>query len=442
MKTTSVNDVSNLFTVTGAVDKSSSSESKKSDSLSFAQFMNDTAGKSVTDTDQNDTVKQSKTVVEKPGRKDLDQETARPEEKQISDDQIETVAQAANQVKDAITEKFSISEEELSAVMNELGVTTIDLLDVNTLKNVIMEVTGSEDGLALLTNEDLYQNVMDVVNLASDLADQIKEELSISDEQFDTLIEDVKSMDVKPEDKTIEPVEDKAPEIRVEVTRSEESRTENPIEITTPVKKQNDSDNGARMEDDSSNQNKESEQTNSVTVTQTVETHQVGDIVETVRQFSSYVDGEEIVSQVRDSIKVNISPEETSMEMQLHPASLGTVNLNVQSQNGVVTAQLLVQSETVKEALASQLVQLQDSLEEQGLKVEAVEVAVASYDLDRGPFQDRDDRQERQNADSKRKRVNLNLNDLDADEISNLDDEDQLARHVMEMNGTSIDFSA
>jgi len=442
MKTTSVNDVSNLFTVTGAVDKSSSSESKKSDSLSFAQFMNDTAGKSVTDTDQNDTVKQSKTVVEKPGRKDLDQETARPEEKQISDDQIETVAQAANQVKDAITEKFSISEEELAAVMNELGVTTIDLLDVNTLKNVIMEVTGSEDGLALLTNEDLYQNVMDVVNLASDLTDQIKEELSISDEQFDTLIEDVKSMDVKPEDKAIESVEDKAPEIRVEVTRSEESRTENPIEITTPVKKQNDSDNGARMEDDSSNQNKESEQTNSVAVTQTVETHQVGDIVETVRQFSSYVDGEEIVSQVRDSIKVNISPEETSMELQLHPASLGTVNLNVQSQNGVVTAQLLVQSETVKEALASQLVQLQDSLEEQGLKVEAVEVAVASYDLDRGPFQDRDDRQERQNADSKRKRVNLNLNDLDADEISNLDDEDQLARHVMEMNGTSIDFSA
>ena len=74
--------------------------------------------------------------------------------------------------------------------------------------------------------------------------------------------------------------------------------------------------------------------------------------------------------------------------------------------------------------------------------MEAVEVAVASYDLDRGPFQDRDDRQDRQNADDHRgrRRVNLNLNELNADEI--LSEEDQLAKDVMEMNGTSVDFSA
>ena len=133
----------------------------------------------------------------------------------------------------------------------------------------------------------------------------------------------------------------------------------------------------------------------------------------------------------------------TSMELQLHPASLGTVNLNIVSQNGVVTAQLLVQTESVKEALKAQMIQLQETFDEQGTKVEAVEVAVASYDLDRGPFQDRDDRQDRQNADrGSHRKINLNLNDLDDEEISNLDEENQLARHVMEMNGTSIDFSA
>ena len=173
------------------------------------------------------------------------------------------------------------------------------------------------------------------------------------------------------------------------------------------------------------------------------ETVTVSDTVETVRQFSSYTNGNEVVSQVTEFIKVNISPETTSMELQLHPASLGTVNMNIVSQNGVVTAQLFVQSESVKEALEAQLIQLQEVFDEQGTKVEAVEVAVASYDLDRGPFQDRDDRQDRQNADKgNHKKINLNLNNLDDDDLANLDEEDQLARHVMEMNGTSIDFSA
>ena len=131
------------------------------------------------------------------------------------------------------------------------------------------------------------------------------------------------------------------------------------------------------------------------------------------------------------------------MELQLHPASLGTIHMNIASQNGIVTAHLLVQNESVKAALEAQLATLQETFEEQGTKVEAVEVAVASYDLDRGPFQDRDDRQDRQNADTNRsrRRVNLNLNSPEADELE-LSEEDQLAKDVMEMNGTSVDFSA
>ena len=118
--------------------------------------------------------------------------------------------------------------------------------------------------------------------------------------------------------------------------------------------------------------------------------------------------------------------------------------MHIASENGVVTAQLLVQNETVKAALESQLMQLQETFEQQGTKVEAVEVAVAGYDLDRGPFQDRDDRQDRQNADSNsrgRRRINLNLNDPNVENLT-LTEEDQLAKDVMEMNGTNVDFTA
>ncbi|MBR4718969.1 MAG: flagellar hook-length control protein FliK, partial [Lachnospiraceae bacterium] len=173
-----------------------------------------------------------------------------------------------------------------------------------------------------------------------------------------------------------------------------------------------------------------------------------GEAVQNAAEFTpSYVDNEDIFRQVTDSIKVNITEDATSMELQLHPASLGTVNLQIASNGGVVTAHLLVQNEAVKNVLEGQLVQLLQTFEEQGQKVEAIEVSVAGYDLDRSLNQNdssgANDRQERRTEGVGRTaRRRLNLNELEEEDYEELTEEEQLAAEMMSVNGGSVDYLA
>ena len=436
---TSVADVNFMFTNSvSTIDKAPSVNAGKSDELSFTNYMN-TAEKPVI-SDNKETVNKTQTTVEKPGRKDLDNQEANTDEvgSQDKDGIASKVEEKANEIKDAIKEKLGVSDEDIEKAMETLNLSMVDLLNPESLKDLMMSIAGQDDAVSLLTNEELYSDMMEVINLASDLTEEIKNEFDLTDEEFVQICSEVKTKDetvteIKPEES-----KEETPNIKVEINVSEEMRTSNSGIVTNESNTKQSQNN-----QDFSNESAQEEMPQMSQTTMQTETVTVSDTVETVRQFSSYTNGNEVVSQVTEFIKVNISPETTSMELQLHPASLGTVNMNIVSQNGVVTAQLFVQSESVKEALEAQLIQLQEVFDEQGTKVEAVEVAVASYDLDRGPFQDRDDRQDRQNADKgNHKKINLNLNDLDDDDLANLDEEDQLARHVMEMNGTSIDFSA
>lgn len=180
------------------------------------------------------------------------------------------------------------------------------------------------------------------------------------------------------------------------------------------------------------------------TVTTQTQINNVGDIVETVTSYSS-VDGREIVSQVTESIRVNYAEDTTSLEMQLHPASLGTVNVQVASTNGVVTAHIVVENEAVKAALESQLVQLTQTFEEQGHKVEAVEVSVGNYDfnqsMNRDNSQNDSERQQKESFRINGARRRINISDLAEVDEAEATEEERIARDMMARNGNSIDYT-
>ena len=176
----------------------------------------------------------------------------------------------------------------------------------------------------------------------------------------------------------------------------------------------------------------------------TTEVNNLGQVVETVTRYSN-ADANSIMSQVTQSIRVNYSPDTTSMEMQLHPASLGTVNMNIASNNGVVTAHILVENEAVKAALESQLITLQQTFEEQGQRVEAVEVSVANYDLNKGAGSDSEgntDRERTAGAGRGGRRRSINLNDLEDEDIEELSDEEKISADMMARSGNSVDYTA
>ena len=64
--------------------------------------------------------------------------------------------------------------------------------------------------------------------------------------------------------------------------------------------------------------------------------------------------------QIMDYMKVSVKADSSELEMQLHPQSLGTLHIQMASRNGVVTANINAQNETVKAALQSQKVQLKE----------------------------------------------------------------------------------
>ena len=107
----------------------------------------------------------------------------------------------------------------------------------------------------------------------------------------------------------------------------------------------------------------------------------------------------------------------------------------------MITAQLAVENETVKHALESQMVILRENMDAQGLKVDAVEVTIASHEfeqnLEEGQSGHNSENQDRANQQTARR--SLRIDDL---MISDLTVEEQLNAKIMAENGNSMDITA
>lgn len=147
--------------------------------------------------------------------------------------------------------------------------------------------------------------------------------------------------------------------------------------------------------------------------------------------------------QVSHMTRVMVSQAESSIEMQLNPANLGKVYLQVISREGVITAQIAAQNEAVKEALESQVVMLKENMNQQGMKVEAIEVTIASHEFERNLEQNQQNMPgEQQESDSRKSsRRNINLNSQEELE-GGFSEEENLAAKIMAEQGNSMDLTA
>ena len=147
------------------------------------------------------------------------------------------------------------------------------------------------------------------------------------------------------------------------------------------------------------------------------------------------------MNQIMDYMKIHVKTEESSLEMQLHPASLGTLQVNVSSKGGILTANFVTQNETVKSVLESQMIQLKESFAEQGVKVEAIEVTVQTHQFESNLEQGRGRQQNGTDKKDRPRRINLNAS-FDMDNIEEMTQEEQLAAEIMTANGNTVDYTA
>lgn len=381
-----------------------------------------------------------------------------------------------------IKDIMNFAAEAVNDILSEHGITSDELLPIlerdDFLANVQMELSSvnSESDEALETLEIEETNVVDIKDVnennqagSPDNADGSTVTYSESvDTQADTKVQVIENVSTEEgleisqaagaKDATEPKVEnvaanDTGKQAGVEEA-SDDSKTETFVKAskaqTDPNKGRNEGfERGsefAKNDNEAFDWSKDAASTVQTTVNAQTEVNSVGDVIEKITTYTSN-DASEIVSQVTESIKVNISSDVTSMEMQLHPASLGAVNMQISSTNGVVSAQILVENEAVKTALESQLVTLLETFEEQGQKVEAVEVSVANYDLNKGMDQNSNERgnnsKEQRDAfkvmGASRRRINLSI--LSDEEEAELSEEERITKDMMERNGNSVDYT-
>ncbi len=424
--------------------------------------------------DAEASAEEAETAVEQ----DSDGETVETKDGRTEDAGIqEKVEEAAGNLMQEIAGVMDVPLEKVEEAMEALGLTAADLFDPANLKQLLLNLTENTDELALVTDETLYGNLQDIFRTVQDTLGTLQEELGLDEEGLKALVEEI-SVREKAEqteqpaaqqpaaqmpgaqmpgaqepEVSVEGMKDYAVSVQkesgtveVKVTVDDKSGAKHVSEQLTdtakpetqPVlKKENLADTGHKGEDRAGEQNL------SHTFMQQL-AGRTGEVEAPVER-PVYVQPEtnQIMDQIMEYMKVNIRPETQELEMQLHPASLGTVHVQLAVKDGAITAQFAAQNETVKAVLETQMIQLKEQFEEQGIKVEAVEVTVANHafneQFDNG--QEAAD-QEREAAKKGTRRISLNLEELEEDGLEALDDSERIAVEMMQANGSTVNYTA
>lgn len=331
----------------------------------------------------------------------------------------EAVIDAAAQMVQVVAQVLGIEPEAVTDGLENLGLDANALLDSANIPQVVVELTGAEDTLAIATDEDLFANVKEISAQADEFLSQLSEKLDIAKEDIKAAIAEEPAIKQNPLDSLTN-------EITTETLNAE-----------GPQIKIDRKDTGSVGDDSQAGNQMNWAQT----VTEGIKAAAAQQAAEPETIYTPDMD--RIYEQVTESLKLNMGEDVTEMEMSLHPASLGNVRIQVAARDGVVTANFLTQNEQVKAVLESQLVELKQSMNEQGIKVEAIEVSVAAHAFEENLSKEGDNSSEYE-AREGRKRRSINLNEIDdSDDIDiDGDDEIRIAREMMMANGNSVDYMA
>ncbi|SHO49868.1 flagellar hook-length control protein FliK [Anaerocolumna xylanovorans] len=328
-------------------------------------------------------------------------------------------------IKNGIKQKLGISEDDLNKALESLGFTPLSLLDVNNLKQFLLKVSNNDDMSAFLTNEDLGNTLKELMKVC----DTIQEQFPVSKEQLPVLTQPVTTA----ENKTFK-------DIQADTDTDAKTAVQPDDEINITVVKSVKSTDTHSSEGSKSDKQK-TEQNLSATelLIHNLAVNSGGEEAIFTNQLSKVQQIREITSQILDAVRINIKPDQTSMELQLNPENLGKINLTVVSKEGVLTARFVTGTETAKEAIESQLQVFKENLNNQGLKVENVEVTVSysAFDQKEQGFQESSkDNQEkgRNRAFRSLDEINGSLTDTSKEELTNLGS--------LEQSTNSVDYTA
>ena len=352
------------------------------------------------------------------------------------------VDEAADKMLSDTAEELSVTEEELLSVLQSLSLTPADLLTKEGLQQVVLAVSGETDFANFLTDETMFTTLQNLCGELQTTLSDLADELGISQDEvqdFLTALAD-KAGDasaLQAEALSAEKTEDAVTDVEKGSDTESITGDKTASEVTVPGK-----ETGKQTEKETSGEEKrftgDRAFDNFAQSFKTGQTQNTQVTAEVTPHFD--VETENIIRQITDYMRGNVTDGVSEMDMQLHPANLGSVHIHLEAKEGVLTAQFTAQNESVKAALESQMIQLKDSFEEQGLTVESIEVMVSSQKFDQSYEEaeshanDTGSRSGRQRT----RRAGLHVS-MEDEELS---DEEILAKEVLKGQGSTVEFTA
>lgn len=387
--------------------------------------------------------------------------------KDLTTQQKQAAEDAGREVMKEVAKELDVTQEEVERAMEELGLSAYSLLDPSNLTQLVLTLSGEQDATALLTDESLFASLQNLLGIAAEMKSGLMQELELTSEDMQALLEAMEAgeelqtgenviPEVKADSEDVMAKED-APQIIVDVkaggediklTADEKGNVTGTVEVIPSDAEESVTDKSADSQDKSSRDGKNGQSESMM--------HTGGQLLDALLQdkvqaaegtfeqtgvfFSEQT--QDIMNQIMDYMKIQLKPGMEQLEMQLHPESLGTVHVQLTTKGGEVTAQFQVQNETVKAAIESQIVTLQESLKEQGVKVQAVQVTVENHGFESNLWQGQGREENASSQNGRKAPRRINLNDLDGLFEEEVSEEDLLTARMMEANGNTVDYTA
>ncbi|NLC20240.1 MAG: hypothetical protein GX757_13695 [Clostridiales bacterium] len=307
---------------------------------------------------------------------------------------LEKISALLAMVSELVMDRLELDAEEFNKLLEELNMTALDLLDTDKLQSFVLASSSEENVLALLTNERL-SSVMKELNLQ---IDSLKAEAGlpqdIDTDRLKEMLADIGKMTEAPEDEGSVDLFDSTlfidesldgseaaynPEGKAAAGDIAQAATETEAESNIEAVKGRE----AAKDNAASDRNSTDLEQNSFRSFVDNMVNSVADQMGAVSENQAIAANlREISYQIIDRIRLEMKPDQTSLELSLSPESLGRVKLTIESREGAMTARFVVENQISKEAIESQLASLRESLNQQGIKVEAIEVTVSAYAFD------------------------------------------------------------
>ena len=324
----------------------------------------------------------------------------------------------AQSVNGADKDELDVSDEDIAKAMEVLGMTATDLLSVVKVTELVGELTGT-DAITLITDDDMLSrltSVLDVVNAAQqDIADMS----GVNVEDVSDVIATANTEADVNKDVTDNVVSNNQP------AAIEES-------LSDMLAKKITTDGSAKQQNNAGEQNHNTETYGSVA--DNMIQSMSDSFADIITEDTAYVSEADIVNQVIDQIKLTSGKELTSIEVMLNPERLGSVHVTVSAKNGILTAQIAAQNEQVKTALENQMTTLRENFENQGIKVDAVEITVMTHQFEAGQNFGQNESERKQSERKLNKKLDLSAYD---DEVDDEFSDDELRRKDSIQNGNS-----